>query len=103
MLQQGYYAQGGFLRVIRDLHGVSSSSADIYDISNAICRKIQRFIKWPNEEEIVRSKLNFYDYTNGFPFILGRVDGTHIPMNAPFTPFNETALVNRKSYHSINV
>ena len=95
------------MRVIGDLHVVCNVSAShsIHDVSNAICDRIQRFIKWPNLEEIMRSKKNFYTYTNGFPFISEAVEGRpiHVPMDASFDPYNEVAFVNRKSYHPINV
>lgn len=92
------------MRVIGDLHGVTAAAAGrcIHDVSNAICSKVSRFIQWPDNTEVLLSKRNFYDYTNGFPNILGAIDGTHVPINGPHYPSNESAFVNRKSFHSIN-
>ena len=92
------------MRMLGDLHGITAASAGhcIHDVSSAFASKSSHFIKWPDEQEIMISKQKFYDYSNGFPCVLGAIDGTHVPMNAPPAPSNEAAFLNRKFYHSIN-
>ena len=99
-----YYAQGGFLPVIGDLHGISDRAASraIHSVSEIICEKIDTFISWPDDDEIRLSKRKFYETTHGMSQILGAIDGTHVPLIAPCAPSNEMAFVNRKGYHSIN-
>lgn len=98
-----FYAQGGFLSSISDLHGISPRAASkcIHNVSEAICNRVDNFISWPNEEDMITEKQRFHAYTNGFPCIVGLVDGTHIPILAPAGP-DEAVFVNRKGYHSIN-
>lgn len=38
---------------------------------------------------------------NGFPRVIGAIDGTHIPIKGP--AIEEPIYVNRKNYHSLNV
>jgi hypothetical protein len=90
--------------MIGDMHGISDRSASrcIHGTASAICDQLEQFITWPNENKIQQSKIKFYEKTNGFPCILGAIDGTQIPLLAPHQPHNEAVYVNRKGYHSIN-
>ncbi|XP_064462591.1 putative nuclease HARBI1 [Ornithodoros turicata] len=56
--------------------------------------------KWPRGEEIARAQHQFYQLAS-FPGVVGAVDGTHVRIQA--SSAHETAFVNRKNYHSINV
>ncbi|KAI0216810.1 putative nuclease HARBI1, partial [Lamellibrachia satsuma] len=53
-----------------------------------------------NQRQADRTKAKFYD-TNGFPNVVGCIDGTQIRIQAPSE--NEHEFINRKGYHSINV
>ena len=99
-----YFAQGGFLPVIGDMHGISDRAASqcIHSVSNAICENIENFIAWPNDMDAARTKQTFYDKTGGFPRIVGLIDGTQVPINGPHPPANEPAYVNRKGIHALN-
>lgn len=92
------------MKMLGDIHGITAASAGrcVHDVSTAFASKTNHSIKWPDEEEIKMSKRKFYDYSNGFPCIMGAIDGTHVPLNAPHAPSNEAAYLNRKFYHSIN-
>ncbi|XP_064643069.1 putative nuclease HARBI1 [Lineus longissimus] len=64
---------------------------------------MDRFITWPDMEEVNRVKLDFYNANHHrFPCITGLIDGTQVEVNTPHRPYNEAAYVNRKGYHAIN-
>lgn len=78
---------------------VQSAGLSTMLLMHSLQRKI-RFIKWPNHEEILKSKQNFFS-RGGFPGVIGCIDGTHVRIQAPFE--DEAVYVNRKGFHSINV
>lgn len=92
------------MRMVGDVYGMTAASAGhcLHATSSALCANVDKFIKWPSDNEITLSKRMFHDSTDGIPCVMGAIDGTHVPLNAPRTPFHESAFVNRKSYHSIN-
>uniref|UniRef100_A0A8W8KXB9 Putative nuclease HARBI1 n=1 Tax=Magallana gigas TaxID=29159 RepID=A0A8W8KXB9_MAGGI len=100
MLALRFYASGSFLEVIGDTMGFDKSTVSraIDDVTNALIAKKDRFIKWPNHEEILKSKQNFFS-RGGFPGVIGCIDGTHVRIQAPLE--DEAFFVNR--FHSINV
>ncbi|XP_061168264.1 putative nuclease HARBI1 [Saccostrea echinata] len=102
MLALRFYASGSFMEVIGDTMGLDKSTVcrAINNVTDALLANKDRFIKWPNQEEIVRSKQNFFA-RRGFPGVIGCVDGTHVRIQAPSE--EEAVFVNRKGYHSINV
>lgn len=56
-------------------------------------------IKWPTEAEKQQSEEHFRN--NGFPSIIGAIDGTHIKIDKPQT--DPDSYINRKGYYSIQV
>uniref|UniRef100_A0A8W8IF33 Putative nuclease HARBI1 n=1 Tax=Magallana gigas TaxID=29159 RepID=A0A8W8IF33_MAGGI len=62
MLALRFYASGSFLEVIGDTMGFDKSTVSwaIDDVTNALIAKKDRFIKWPNHVEILKSKQNFF-------------------------------------------
>lgn len=102
MLALRFYASGSFLEVIGDTMGFDKSTVSraIDDVTNALIAKKNRFIKWPNQGEILKSKQNFFS-RGGFPGVIGCIDGTHVRIQAPLE--DEAVFVNRKGFHSINV
>ncbi|XP_041374180.1 putative nuclease HARBI1 [Gigantopelta aegis] len=99
-----YLAQGGFLPMVGDVHGISPRAASnyIHTVAQAICTRMDRFIRWPAADEIALAKRQFYDRF-GFPCIIGLIDGSQVPIHGPFPPANEAVYVCRKGYHAINV
>ena len=69
-------------------------------MTNAFVRRINDFVKFPNENNSGRIKEGFYE-TRHFPGVIGCLDGTHVWITAPH--ICEVDYVNRKGYHSINV
>ncbi|CAH1977934.1 unnamed protein product [Acanthoscelides obtectus] len=55
-------------------------------------------IKWPTQYEINRAKQYFLN-KNGFPEIVGIIDGTHIKIDKPED--DPLSYTNRKGYYSI--
>lgn len=102
MLALRFYASGSFLEIIGDTMGFDKSTVSraINDVTKALIAKKNRFIKWPNHEEILKSKQNFFS-RGGFPGVIGCIDGTHVRIQAPLE--DEAVYVNRKGFHSINV
>ena len=68
---------------------------------NLIASKVHRFIKFPSENEIPTISRRFRQ-KQGFPNVIGCVDGTHIPVLVPKNDLSETYR-NRKGYMSLNV
>ena len=98
-----FFASGSFLQVVGDSLGVDKStvSRTVRDVSLALNKRRNQFIKWPSlNNEIEKMKNNFF-LQAGFPSVIGCVDCTHIRIQAPH--HNENNYVNRKRYHSINV
>ena len=93
----------GFLQVIGDTSIVDKSTVSraITDVSRALTAKQPYFIKWPlTHDECEKIKNQFY-IRGGFPGVVGRVDGTHMRLQAPTQ--DESNYVNRKGSHFINV
>lgn len=57
-------------------------------------------ITWPNAEEKAETE-QFYRQKNGFPGIVGFIDGTHIKIDKPEE--DPDSYINRKGYYSIQV
>ncbi|VDI31307.1 Hypothetical predicted protein [Mytilus galloprovincialis] len=97
-----FYASGSFQNVIGDVFGLSQPSISrcINDVTDALVRRINQYIKFPDEAERRTNKSDFYKIAH-FPNVVGVIDGTHIPIKAPND--NEYQYVNRKNFHSINV
>ncbi|XP_040071348.1 putative nuclease HARBI1 [Ixodes scapularis] len=97
-----FYATGNFLITAGDyirVH-VSSASRAVRQVTVALARRAQDFIRWPDAAEGAALQHKFYDMA-GFPLVVGAVDGTHVRIQAPHV--HEEAYVNRHGYHSINV
>ncbi len=90
------------MEVIGDTMGYDKSTVSraVENVTNALLTKKDQFLKWPTQEEIKKSKENFY-LRVGFPGVFGCIDGTHVRKQAPSD--NEPTYVNRKGWHSINV
>lgn len=85
--------------------------ADRFDIAiSSLNRIIQRVviflsnlspqvITWPNEREKADSEEHFR--RNGFPRIIGAIDGSHIKIDKPDN--DPDSYVNRKGFYSIQV
>ena len=72
----------------------STVSRAITDVSRALTAKQPCFIKWPlTHDECEKIKNEFY-IRGGFPGVVGRVDGTHMRLQAPTQ--DESNYVNRK-------
>ena len=72
----------------------------VAQVTDTLCKRMRRFVVWPNEEARRRSMEAFVDVA-GFPYVVGCVDGSHITIQAPSV--DEPAFVNRKRFHSINM
>ncbi|KAK9688473.1 DDE superfamily endonuclease [Popillia japonica] len=82
-----------------DRFGLAKSTAHVVfkEIIGVLVALIPHYIVWPNDHaEIVRV---FYERSNGFPGIVGAVDGCHIPIKQPTQ--NPNDFYNRKHFHSI--
>lgn len=58
-----------------------------------------QIIKWPTEEEKIVSEEHFR--ANGFPRVIGAIDGSHIRIDKPIN--DSDSYINRKGYYSIQV
>ena len=88
---------------VADRFGVSEST--VLKMRNKIVdatleHLMPKLIKWPDQNE-QNDISNFFERKNGFPGIIGCLDGTHIQICAP----KESAVsyVNRKGFHSLQL
>ncbi|XP_064486033.1 putative nuclease HARBI1 [Ornithodoros turicata] len=81
----------------------SSTSSCIHQVINAMQEPevMQRWIQFPCDSASAQDIKEGFFETYGFPGTLGAIDCTHVAIVAP--SLNESAFVNRKGYHSINV
>ncbi|CAG2218803.1 putative nuclease HARBI1 [Mytilus edulis] len=91
------------IRKIADRFGVSESTVIMCRerVTAAILNNLkQKIISWPTQHEM-QDEVNAFQQRNGFPGIVGAVDGTHIRIKAPSS--HPQSYVNRKGFHSIQV
>ncbi|XP_033725148.1 putative nuclease HARBI1 [Pecten maximus] len=94
---------GGLDTIIKiaDRFGLSESTVILSRtrIIGAILHHLkERFICWPVNQQDVVTK---FVQRNGFPGIIGALDGTHIRIKAP--QLHPQSYVNRKNFHSIQL
>lgn len=89
-------------RKIADRFGVSESTAVVCrdKIISALIGMRQNIIRWPNAQEL-QTEEQLFQRRNGFPGIVGAIDGTHIQIKAPRD--HPQSYVNRKHYHSLQL
>ncbi|MCO5606982.1 hypothetical protein L7F22_061173 [Adiantum nelumboides] len=96
------FASGLNLQVIADLYEISTSSAQkiVIDFSDAMLSSglHDLYIKWPTPERI-QSLASGFEAIQGILYVIGAVDGSHIPIIAPRAHHED--YFNRKGFHSI--
>ncbi|XP_033730552.1 putative nuclease HARBI1 [Pecten maximus] len=88
---------------IADRFGISESSVVLCRrrIIDAILKNLKhKFISWPKNQSL-QETVDKFEQRNGFPGIVGSLDGTHIPIRAPKE--NAQSYVNRKKFHSLHL
>jgi len=95
-----YMANQATVRRIADKFGMSESSVikSRRNVTGALNTLLETFVKWPAQLDIVQTSDAFLS-KSGISGIIGAIDGTHIPISAPFE--NHEYYVNRKGFHSI--
>jgi hypothetical protein len=88
---------------IGDRFGISTSS--VIRCRNRVLAAVnrhlkQRFIVWPNAQKIPEVVASF-EQRNGFPGIIGALDGSHIEIKKPAAHGN--SYINRKGFASLQV
>ncbi|XP_033098538.1 protein ANTAGONIST OF LIKE HETEROCHROMATIN PROTEIN 1-like [Anneissia japonica] len=89
------------LRTIANLFGVSCSTVCevVHSVCSAITEFLQpRYIVWPEGQRLTET-VNGFQQFHGFPQCVGAIDGSHIPIIAPYDRPND--YYNRKGHHSI--
>ena len=96
-----YYASGSFQDVCGELIGIDQStvSRTVTRVTVALLRQVPNYVRLPNQRHADRTKAKFYD-TNGFPNVVGCIDGTQIRIQAPTE--NEHEFINRPSFHQLH-
>lgn len=96
-------ASGTFQNVIGDSAGVTQASVSrvVNSVVHVLAERARLEIKMPSGMVELGRVCRGFHYMNGFPRVIGAIDGTHIPIKAPNN--NPQVYVNRKGYHSLNV
>lgn len=103
LLTLWYLANLECYRSVADRFGVSTSTA--WHCVYKICKKLLllqnhcKIISFPNDEQSRYLAAENFERRNGFPGILGAIDGSHISIKAP--KISPTSYINRKNYHSV--
>jgi hypothetical protein len=99
-----YAAENCHQVTIAELLRISQQSVSdcIYAVARSLCRQRNRFIHFPNHIADQRVIKRAFLAVRGFPNVVGLIDCTHIPIQAPAQAI-ERDYVNRKGRHSINV
>lgn len=69
-------------------------------VLNSINTDLLHFIKWPRNEEL-QALVNLFSQRNGFPGIVGALDGTHIEIRKPEN--HAASYINRKQFYSLQL
>ena len=95
-----YMATQESIRSIADRFNVSESTFIVWHrkVIAVLCEISNDVIKWPDNQDIQIITGSFQE-RNGFPGVVGAIDGTHIRIEAP--PEHPDDYYNRKGYHSI--
>ena len=94
-------ATGNYMQCIADLYriGLSSSQLAVSQFCSAIKKTfLAKFISWPSPSIMERYAQEFEDL-HDIPYVVGVVDGSHIPIVAP--RLHAPDYYNRKGFHSI--
>lgn len=96
---------GGSDSIIRiaDRFGIAESSVVVCRnrIIDTILNNLKsKFINWPHAE-ILEQTIDKFHQRNGFPGVIGALDGTHISIKAPTE--NPQSYINRKGYYSLQL
>ncbi|XP_066596947.1 uncharacterized protein [Prorops nasuta] len=88
-------------RCIAHIFQISRSMAHIIfkEVVLALKNIMPQYVKWPTTEEYLESSIAFNARSNGFPNMIGAIDGCHIAIKQP--PGNAHDYFNRKDFHSI--
>ena len=97
-----FFACGSFQQVIANTIKIYESTVchTITRVTKALLKLRNEMIYWPSEEECATIATELRGSHN-FPRVEGIIDGPHIRVSRPKE--HESAFVNRKDYHSINV
>lgn len=100
-----FFATGSFQRALGQDQFSSLSqtsvSRSVTEVARALNRIAHRYVKFPKREEFTEKKIKFFE-NQGFPGIIGLIDGTHIKICAPKKEI-EHVYYCRKGGHSKNV
>ena len=98
-----FYASGTFQNVIADTAGLTQASVSriISNITEILAEKSKNEIKMPTTGSEINRTIQNFGQINGFPRVIGALDGTHIAIKAPAD--DEPIYVNRKNFHSLNM
>ena len=94
-------ATGNSMQSIADLYriGLSSSQVAVSQFCVAVkTHLLQNFIKWPTPVIMEKYARDFQDI-HGIPYVVGAVDGSHIPIVAP--RLHAADYYNRKGFYSV--
>lgn len=70
----------------------------MFNVAYVLEEHIENHIKWPEVHELLQIQQKFAAM-NGFPGVVGVIDGCHIRISAPIEHSN--SYINRKGFHSI--
>lgn len=80
-----FYVSGTFQNVVGDSTGLSQSSVSRVITSVTACLSVLAGtdIRMPNSALQINKTKQKFGEINGFPHVIGAIDGTHIPIKAP--------------------
>ncbi|KAK4882485.1 hypothetical protein RN001_005804 [Aquatica leii] len=87
-------------RLVAEKFDISKSTAWLYvkKVCTLLVDLSGQYICWPTGQKLQQIKETFKE-RQGFPDVIGAIDGTHIPISPPLN--EQAAYCNRNRYHSI--
>jgi hypothetical protein len=91
---------GNTLQMCREVYGISRSSASfiVREFCAAIKKSLRPLVIRKQTESSLRAMAAEFEKLHGIPYIIGTVDGSHIPIIAP--PIDPTSYYCRKGFYS---
>ena len=85
MVALRFYASGNFQTVNGDVHGISKASVSriVNTVTSALVTLSPNYVRFPRDDRSINDTILGFSRISNFPYVIGAIDGTHIPIKAP--------------------
>ena len=95
-----FYASGSLQSVVADTVGLTQASVSrvISRVTNVLSEKSKEEIEIPSGVVEINRTIKDFGRINGFPKVIGAIDGTHIPIKGPINNLHSVLGVREVSF-----